>query len=117
MFAKINYFFYQKYENSDFIIQQRVKILLSICVTMIFVILALTVSYIIKGEKDLGVLLPTAICGLILIVGLVMIKYGTSVNPLHRNSSPICCGSMFLLQRNEYEQHGQYLCGFSVFDF
>jgi len=76
MFAKINHFFFQKYENSDFIIQQRVKILLSICVTMIFVILALTVSYIIKGEKDLGVLLPTAICGLILIVGLALIKYG-----------------------------------------
>jgi diguanylate cyclase (GGDEF)-like protein len=76
MFAKIQYFFFQKYENSDFIIQQKVKILLSICVTIIFVILTFAVSYMILGEKDPGTLLPVAISGLILIVCTVLIKYG-----------------------------------------
>jgi diguanylate cyclase (GGDEF)-like protein len=76
MFAKINHFFFQKYENSDFIIQQRVKILLSICVILIFVLLTLTVSFLILGEKDQGIIIPVAIAGLILIVCIVLIKYG-----------------------------------------
>jgi len=76
MFAKINHFFYQKYENSDFITQQRVKVLLSICVTLIFAILTMTVSFVIQGQKDLGALIPMAIGGLILIVCMTLIKYG-----------------------------------------
>ena len=76
MFAKINYFFYQKYENSDFITQQRVKVLLRICLTLIFAVLTMTVYLIIKGEIDWGVIIPTAIGGFTLIACLALIKYG-----------------------------------------
>jgi len=76
MFAKIQYFFFQKYENSDYITQQRVKILLRICLTLTFVIFTLIASYIIQGNNDLGVILPVAISGLILIVCIALIKYG-----------------------------------------
>ena len=76
MFAKINHFFYQKYENRDFIIQQKVKILLRICLTLTFVILTLIMSFIIQGQNDPGVILPVAISGLILIVCITLIKYG-----------------------------------------
>jgi hypothetical protein len=76
MFAKINNFFFQKYENSDFIIQQKVKILLSICVTLVFVVFTLFGTYIIQRETDPGIILPIAISGLILIVCIALIKYG-----------------------------------------
>jgi len=76
MFAKINNFFFQKYENSDFIIQQKVKILLSICVTLVFVVFTLFGTYIIQRETDPGIILQIAISGLILIVCIALIKYG-----------------------------------------
>jgi diguanylate cyclase (GGDEF)-like protein/PAS domain S-box-containing protein len=76
MLAKINYFFLHKYENSDFIIQQRVKVLLQICLTLMFAVLTMTVFLIVKGETDWGVIIPTAIGGFTLIVCLALIKYG-----------------------------------------
>ena len=76
MFAKINHFFFQKYENSDLIIQQRVKVLLSICVTIVFVIFTLIVTYMIQGKQDMGVIIPVTIGALILIVCIGLIKYG-----------------------------------------
>ena len=76
MFAKINNFFFRKYENVDFVTQLRVKILLSICLVLVFVLLILTVTFVIQGEKDLGILLPLAVGGLTLIVGIIFIKYG-----------------------------------------
>jgi|GEM_PF-2639065 len=76
MFAKIQYFFFQKYENSDYITQQRVKILLRICLTLTFVILVMTVSLIVRRVTDPGTILPMAIGGFILIVCIALIKYG-----------------------------------------
>jgi PAS domain S-box-containing protein len=76
MFEKINYFFFQKYENSDFITQQRVKVLLQICLTLMFVVFAMTVFIIVKGEKDLGMILPVLFGGFALIVCTALIKYG-----------------------------------------
>jgi hypothetical protein len=76
MFAKIQYFFLQKYENSDFITMQRVKILLRICLILTFVIFTLVASYIIQGQNDMGIILPISISGLILIVCITLIKYG-----------------------------------------
>jgi len=76
MFAKINYFFFQKYENSDFITKQKVKVLLRICLTLVFVIFTLIASYVIQGQNDLGVILPVIISGLILIICITLIKYG-----------------------------------------
>jgi len=76
MLAKINYFFLHKYENSDFIIQQKVKILLSLCVTLMFVIITLFGTYIIQRETDPWIILPMAIAGLLLIVCITLIKYG-----------------------------------------
>ncbi len=76
MFAKINYFFFQKYEDRDFIIQQKVKILLSICVTLALLILTDMVTLIINGETDPGVILPLIGGILFLTCGIVLIKYG-----------------------------------------
>ena len=76
MLAKINYFFLQKYENRDFITQQKVKVLLRICLTLTFVIFTLIASYIIQKQNDMGVILPVIISGLILIVCITLIKYG-----------------------------------------
>lgn len=76
MFAKINRFFFQKYENKDFIIQQKVKIVLSISMTLAVVILTLLVTYMIQGERDLGVILPV-MCGILFLIGgITLLKYG-----------------------------------------
>jgi diguanylate cyclase (GGDEF)-like protein len=76
MFTKIQDFFFQKYENSDYITRQRVKILLRICLTLMFVIATLIISFIIQGQNDPGVILPVTISGLILFVCIALIKYG-----------------------------------------
>ncbi len=76
MFARINHFFFQKYENRDFIIQQKVKILLSICVTLALVIITDTVAMILQGETDPGIYVPLALGVLALSSGAILIKYG-----------------------------------------
>jgi diguanylate cyclase (GGDEF)-like protein len=76
MFTKIQYFFFQKYENSDYIIQQRVKILLRICLTLILAVFIMTVSTTIRAETDPGIIIPLAFGGLSLIVCIALIKYG-----------------------------------------
>ena len=76
MITKIEYFFFQKYENSDYIIQQRVKILLRICLTLILAVFIMSVSTAIREETDPGIIIPLAIGGLSLFVCIALIKYG-----------------------------------------
>ena len=68
--------FLTAYEDVDFVLYQKARILLVLCFALALVLVALSIAFILRGIDDLRLLMPPALVGIVLLLAVNWLRRG-----------------------------------------